>query len=143
MATADKQGNNTGETGFGQPPKGKPWQPGQSGNPKGRPKGVTLSDALRRMLATLAPGKTEQTYAEAIARALCKEAVKGNVLAAKEIADRTEGKPKASLDVEMNVADWRTLAQSHGISEQDVIDHAKQLIQSVDDFGGDESDSAA
>lgn len=25
--------------GYGKPPKGKPFQPGQSGNPKGRPKG--------------------------------------------------------------------------------------------------------
>ncbi len=123
---------------------GARWQPGQSGNPKGRPKGVTLSDALRKMLAEQAPGKTEQTYAEVIARALCKQAVKGNVLAAKEVADRVEGRPKQSLDVDLNVRDWRKLAEANGLREADVLREARQLIaESADDLGGSEGDRAA
>jgi hypothetical protein len=116
---------------------GSRWQPGQSGNPKGRPKGVTLSDALRRMLAEQAPGKSEQTYAEAIARALCKEAAKGNVLAAKEVADRTEGKPKQAVD--MNIRDWRDMASAYGFTEDDVLREAKRLIESVADSSDDQS----
>jgi hypothetical protein len=108
---------------------GNRWQKGMSGNPKGRPKGVTLSEALRRMLAEEAPGKTQETYAEAIARALCKQAAKGNVLAAKEIADRTEGKPKQAVD--MNIRDWRDMASAYGFSEEDVFNEAKRLIESV------------
>lgn len=133
----DKQAEN-------KPPAGKfetgnthgpRWQPGQSGNPKGRPKGVTLSDALRKMLAEAAPGKTEQTYAEAIARALCKQAAKGNVLAAREIADRTEGKPKQAVD--MTIWDWREMARSYGFTEDDVYREAKRLIESVSDSSDD------
>jgi hypothetical protein len=129
MKITDKQRNSSDEVGYGKPPKGSSWQPGQSGNPKGRPKGVTLSEALRRMLAEQAPGRSEETYAEAIARALCKQAAKGNVLAAKEIADRTEGKPKQAVD--MNIRDWRDMASAYGFSEEDVFNEAKRLIESV------------
>lgn len=114
---------------------GNRWQPGQSGNPKGRPKGVTLSESLRRVLAEEVPGKSGATYAEAIARALCKQAAKGNVLAAKEIADRTEGKPKTAID--MNIRDWRDMANAYGLDEDDVYREAKRLIESVACPSGD------
>jgi hypothetical protein len=83
------------------------------------------------------PSAPERTVAEAIARALIREAVSGNVQAAREIADRTEGKPKQSIDVDLQVKDWRELAQSYGLSEQDVIAEAKLLIESDFDSSGD------
>ena len=75
----------------------KPFQPGQSGNPAGRPKSITLSETLRRELAKECPEEADQTYAERIAAVLCKSAAEGNVRAAQEIADRTEGKPRQSV----------------------------------------------
>lgn len=113
----------------------KPFPKGVSGNPGGRPKSATLSEAIRAKLAEIAPGKSEQTVAEVIAAALCFQAAKGNVLAAKEIADRTEGKARQSVDVDMNVRDWRELARQHKLSEQHVIDEARRIIESVDDSG--------
>jgi hypothetical protein len=68
----------------------KPFKKGQSGNPKGRPKSITLSEAMRNELAKVLPG-TDQTFAEIIAKKLVQGAAMGNILAAKEIADRTEG----------------------------------------------------
>lgn len=59
---------------------------------------------------------------------LCESAAGGNVAAAREIADRTEGKPRQALDVDMNVLDWRAIAKAQGISEQDVIAEAKRII---------------
>jgi hypothetical protein len=115
---------------------GNRWQPGQSGNPKGRPKGVTLSEAIRRRLTEQAPGKSEQTYAEVIAAALCKQAAKGNVLACKEIMDRTEGKPRQALDVDMNVRDWRDLVESYRLDKEDVYAEVRRLVESVDDSSG-------
>jgi hypothetical protein len=106
------------------------FKPGQSGNPAGRPKSITLSEALRLELAKASPeGDGEQTYAEAIAAILCQTAATGNILAAKEIADRTEGKPKQAVDMNMNVTDWRELARQNGVSETDVIREAKRIVQ--------------
>jgi hypothetical protein len=108
---------------------GNRFKKGASGNPQGRPKLTLLSEALRAQLAEEMPDASERTYAEAIAERLCKEAaMAGNVQAAREIADRTEGKPKQTLDVDMNVMDWRELARVNGLNEQDVIREAQRLI---------------
>lgn len=39
------------------PPKASQWKPGQSGNPRGRPKGVGLTDALKRLVRGSHNGK--------------------------------------------------------------------------------------
>ena len=99
-------------------PRGRPFQkgerqpfqfqPGQSGNPGGKPKiHQTLSMECARLLAKSAPAEAlaalrlppGSTFAEAIAVALCTQAVRGNVSAAREITDRTEGRVPASVDV--------------------------------------------
>lgn len=41
----------TPTAGYGKPPIASQWKPGQSGNPKGRPKGETLGDIFRRVAA--------------------------------------------------------------------------------------------
>lgn len=132
--TPDNQGNNRGERderGRFKKRNATSFRPGESGNPKGRPKSITLSEALRIELAKVKPeGDGEQTNAEAIAEMLCRQAAThNNIMAAKEIADRTEGKPRQTLDVDMSLFDWRALAQAHGLSEQDVITEAQRIIQ--------------
>jgi hypothetical protein len=67
-----------------------PWKPGESGNPKGRPKTLTLSEAYRHKLSDGFPGK-KHTWAEEIAERMAKLALR-RVAAASELADRTEGK---------------------------------------------------
>ncbi|HZS09513.1 MAG TPA: DUF5681 domain-containing protein [Blastocatellia bacterium] len=98
----DKQrGNNAGKT------PGKPFakgntigfQPGQSGNPQGRPKKRTLSEHLREVMARTHPEHPDRTYGELIAIKLAEEAVSGNVTAAREVFDRLEGRPRQQLDV--------------------------------------------
>jgi len=76
----------------------KPFKPGQSGNPKGRPKSVTLSEAYRTMLAAVDETDPEKrTRAEILAEQLYAKAKTGDVSALKEIADRVEGKPRQTL----------------------------------------------
>jgi hypothetical protein len=116
---------------------GNRFKKGETGNPSGRPKLTKLTEALREQLTEEMPSAPERTVAEAIARALIRMALSGNVQAAREIADRTEGKPKQSIDVDLQVKDWRELAQSYGLSEQDVIAEAKLLIESDFDSSGD------
>jgi Family of unknown function (DUF5681) len=82
---------------------GKPyrWKKGMSGNPLGRPKSKTLSDAYRNKLEEPVPNDPEKrTWAELIAEAQVRDAVRGNVQAAKEIADRTEGKARQAIEFE-------------------------------------------
>jgi hypothetical protein len=116
----------------------KPFKPGQSGNPAGRPKKALLSDALRRQLAITAPGMPERTQAEAIASALISEAIAGNIAAAREICDRTEGRPMQSIGVDLDVRDWRQMAQSNGLEIDDVLTEAKLLLaESLADSSGE------
>jgi Family of unknown function (DUF5681) len=63
----------------------KPFQPGRSGNPSGRPKKAPISDALREVLRD---EKALRRFADAI----FKQALKGNVAAFKEICERVEGR---------------------------------------------------
>lgn len=77
------------------------WKKGQSGNPSGRPKSKTLSNAYRNKLEEEVPNDPERrTWAELIAEAQVRDAVRGNVQAAREIADRTEGKARQSIEFE-------------------------------------------
>lgn len=117
---------------------GNRFPKGQSGNEKGRPKLTRLTESLREQIAAINPDAPEQTIAEQIAQTLIRLAIAGDVQAIREIADRTEGKPKQAIDLDMQVKDWRELAQSYGISENDVISEARLLIeQSVIDNGSE------
>jgi len=117
----------------------KPWPKGVSGNPAGRPKSVTLSEAYRKKLASPFPDDPEgRTYAEVIAEKMVMAAAAGEVGSAREIADRTEGKPRQAVDVDMKLFDWRAIARENAISEEDVIREAQRLIESALDSGGAE-----
>ncbi len=130
--STEKQAENTGRDELGRFTKDTPtaFKPGQSGNPAGRPKSITLSEAFRRQLSQPMPDDPEgRTFAEVIAERTCVAASGGDVSAAREIADRTEGKPRQSVDVDMSISDWRAVAQAHGLNEQDVLREAQRLIE--------------
>jgi hypothetical protein len=66
------------------------FKPGISGNPKGRPVARKVSNAVVERLAQVEP-ETGMTYAELIAHALVYRAIRGDVSAAREIREVTEG----------------------------------------------------
>ena len=68
---------------------GRPFQPGQSGNPNGRPKSKPFKDAIQKALKA-ADG--DEDMLNAVALALVKKAKEGDVPAIKELADRLDGK---------------------------------------------------
>lgn len=78
------------------------WQKGQpSPNPGGRPHKTALTDAIRDQLAQVAEkDKGGRTNAEVIAAALIARAKRGDVRAGSEIADRSEGRPSQSLNLQ-------------------------------------------
>ena len=70
------------------------WRPGTSGNPRGRPpKAACVTDHLRRLLAETLRGDSRITHAEALARVLLTEALRGDRHAIREVLDRVEGRP--------------------------------------------------
>jgi len=100
------------EIGKGRPPQQTRWQPGQSGNPKGRPKGaksllVFIHEQLERKIQIEERGKTRWiTLREAIGRQFVNQAVKGDLkvlslLLAKEpeIARQALPVPKITMDM--------------------------------------------
>jgi uncharacterized protein DUF5681 len=97
-APADKQRKNSGKKLFA---KGNPYafKPGQSGNPAGRPKSRPLSEAYRALLSQPLKDDPTRTVADVVAAAMVQNAFAGDVAAAKELADRTEGKAKQGIDL--------------------------------------------
>jgi hypothetical protein len=86
------------------------WKKGQpSPNPGGRPRSADLSNAIREQLEseTTIDGQTI-TVAEAITQVLIKSALSGDIRAIREIADRAEGRPAQTVNVEGEGGEMRS-----------------------------------
>lgn len=71
------------------------YKPGQSGNPNGRPKrDWTWSGVLEKAVQEELNGVALK---DAVAKSLIKEALKGNVIAAKELMNRMDGMPQQDV----------------------------------------------
>ncbi len=75
--------------------------PGNNANPNGRPKGKTFSGYLREALEKIDPKTGKETYVS-VAEALLRVALRGDVAAIKEFADRLDGKPSQKTDITSN-----------------------------------------
>ena|SRR3990167_2214659 len=76
---------------YKQPPKGKGFKKGQSGNPKGRPIGAfSLTTAVKAYL--LEHYKDGKTYGDKLKEAAVIRAITKSDVLLKEIWDRTDGK---------------------------------------------------
>ena len=73
------------------PPPEFRFKPGQSGNPGGRAKTKLISQAYQEFLGEV-DTKKRRTIAQEIAKQIIQKALKGDLAAAKETTDRTEGK---------------------------------------------------
>jgi hypothetical protein len=85
---------NSGETVAGRLENLKPWKPGQSGNPGGRPKGKLIDEALEELLLG-----NDSELALAIAKKLLARAKAGEVKAIQLVAERVQGKPKRQIEL--------------------------------------------
>ena len=79
----------------------KPWPKGVSGNPGGRPRKKLVTSELERLLQEQSTEPSGKTWATVIAEALLQQAAKGDVRAITELANRVEGKPLQSVDLEV------------------------------------------
>ena len=79
--------------GYGRPPRANQFQRGQSGNPRGRPKGsrsvpAILGDALHRKVAVTENGRSRRiTMLEVMLRRLTNDAARGDPRAIKLLLD--------------------------------------------------------
>lgn len=79
--------NREYELGYKKPPKGTQFKPGQSGNPKGRPKGskafpTLVLEELKAWIAVTEGGVTKRmSKAQAIVKQLISRAIKGDLRA--------------------------------------------------------------
>jgi hypothetical protein len=103
-------------------------QPGRSGNPGGKPKTAAFARACREVLSAAVPGDADgRTYAQAIAGMLAEKARAGDVRAAMELADRTGGRARQSIEIEntalaqaferMTEAELRTYAETGALPD--------------------------
>ena len=116
--------NDTGyDVGYGKPPKGSRWRPGQSGNPKGRPKKpkdleTLFEDELNRSIQITENGQTiRATKREVLAKRLVADAIRGDIRSTKLVLDHLSNqRPVESFeaDAEDAKALQRLLAQRRG-----------------------------
>ena len=90
MTSAEEQHGNSNEK-----PHKAPWlkqyefKKGQSGNPGGRPKGVSLQSALRERLAA---GESGDKLVESLVNVALREALRGDFRFWNSIIERVDGK---------------------------------------------------
>jgi Family of unknown function (DUF5681) len=88
------------EVGWGKPPKSKRWKPGQSGNPRGRPRPrknhmTILTEALGQKIQIQERGSARLiTFLEAIIKRLLKRAVDGDMKAIDRIMEIAASLPE-------------------------------------------------
>jgi hypothetical protein len=88
---------NENDVGYGKPPRAHQFKPGQSGNPKGKPKGkkneATMLDELlfKRIPVRQGGRDLRMTVIEAMFRRFAEDALKGNIKAAGFLFNRLSG----------------------------------------------------
>ena len=76
----------------------KPWKPGQSGNPSGRPKKKPITEIYERILAD----EGKKAAIQAAVEGLLTGSRMATILTLREVAERIEGKVKDEVDVNVS-----------------------------------------
>lgn len=108
---------NEYEVGYKHPPRKYQFKPGQSGNPKGRPKAnrdfsLDITDELNEIISIKESGKVKKiTKKRALAKRLVNDALSGKVASTKIITSILASIPikQEDLDKELSVDDAQIL----------------------------------
>lgn len=106
------------EIGKGRPPRATRWKPGQSGNPKGRPKGAKnlatiFNEALGQKFEIQENGKSRKiTAREGIVRRVVNQALKGDIKATAFVLAKEPEITRKAQPIEMITSDMTALEAS-------------------------------
>ena len=103
-------------------PRGRPFQPGQSGNPRGRPSAEVCLTALLRAALAEKDVEGKRTKARAVIDALVEQALEGKTAAIQQIFDRIDGLLQPILQAPE--LDLEAIAKAMKI-EDERIDHER------------------
>jgi hypothetical protein len=112
------EGSKDRKVGYGQPPKAHRFQPGQSGNPTGRPKGARtvgaiLQEVVHQKIVVTENGKTRRVPAvEGLFRRVRSDALRGDLGAVKllmSLVDRYADSPETKIKLSDIVAEDREI----------------------------------
>jgi len=93
IAVDDKQGKTS-------PNVGHRWKKGETGNPKGRPKGPSITEAIKAELMKVPEG-SKMTYLHALTKKiLTKVIVEGDSRTIGNLWNHVDGMPSQKIDVE-------------------------------------------
>jgi hypothetical protein len=96
---------NSTEVGYGRPPIRSRFQPGQSGNPRGRPKRRTIKADLRDALSATTGRSDGSTKQETLVQKLVDDAVGGDLASMKLLFALTASLLRDESDPEPDEAD--------------------------------------
>jgi hypothetical protein len=125
--------------GYKQPPRRTQFKPGQSGNPKGRPKKpATLPDIFSKELQTRVPiinnGKRKKvSLLEAIVKQHLNKAANGDSKAAAMVLNHLkENKPGAGDNLSELVQEFRAVHNRRVAADQDRSEHSNDKDKNVE-----------
>ena len=132
--------NGNGSVGYGRPPVAKQFKPGQSGNPRGRKKGVKnvatiFNDALYRPVKTRTGGRVRTLpKIEAIVEVMLNKALAGDIAAVSKI-----------IELAHKLGGFEFLANSASFSlnhEKDAFEKLKRLLDLEEAASSDAPESS-
>jgi len=125
--------------------RGKPFEPGnkfgfrpgQSGNPGGRPKTKQFAEAARKWLASNYERSPHLSNAEALAEFLGKEALGGEIAAARVLIEYAEGRPRQALEISTDdrmrqiIEKALPMLTATGLNEEEAKRYLREFVPEV------------
>lgn len=113
------------------PPGLRPWQPGQSGNPLGRPKKDRAFAQLVQDYLEAEDPETKELRAHSLIASLYTQALGGNTAAAKELLDRGYGKAPQYIEFDIAALAEEIAGRSNGLTPAQIIQRAQELRREI------------